>query len=81
MRGPTSKEKGRGDRGGEGKGEGSGGEKGEEGTKGRNGPPLFGSSLAPEDIQIRIAICGVHMAESLHTGNVFTFHCACVRHL
>jgi len=31
-------------------------------------------------------ICGVHMAESLLTGLVFTFHCVCgsqfcVRHL
>ena len=29
------------------------------------------------DTQIGIVICGVHMAESLLTGLVFTFYCAC----
>ena len=26
---------------------------------------------------LKVAICGVHVAESLLTGLVFTFHCAC----
>ena len=29
------------------------------------------------DIQLWIAICGVHMAESLLNGLVFIFHCHC----
>ena len=41
MRGPTSKRKGRGDRGGKGRGRSGGEEKGEEGTRGMNGPTFW----------------------------------------